>query len=355
MRVYAYVFLSFFILGGGIDCYANWQSRKATFIWWPWILETIKNKYWYQYLQSEFKRYGYHLEHQNIHFVEDSKIVIWAYPRGDLTGISSEQYVVGWMMESPISLKQPLSDEDSSKFDLILTWRKDLIDHKKSFFIPIFTRIEDINPKFWQEPKSVLISQIASAYTGGVYNERSVAAKWFLENVPSDFKLYGDGWDSIKSNLSKKAQIAFEHQYGGYVNDKLKAVSQSKFVLAYENAIHDDYVTEKIYDVLQAGAVPVYLGAPNIEQYVPKNCFVNKNDFETYDELYTFLKNMDDKTYESYRQCAYDFVQQDEVQQANIIKRVVHYIFDKKEKDFADMWNKFWVDVMNFIKFPLKG
>ena len=354
MKIYAYVFLFFFILGGCIDYCINQHHRKATFIWYLELLENVADEDWYQYLQSEFKRYGYHLEHQNIHFVEDSQIVIWAFPKGDLTGISSEQYVVGWLMESPISLKQPMSEEDQ-KFDLILTWRKDLIDHKKSFFIPIFTRIEDINPKFWQEPKSVLVSQIATHYWGGVYNERSVAAKWFLENAPEDFRLYGVGWDYIKSDLSKGAQKAYEKQYGGYIKDKLKAVSQSKFVLAYENAIHDDYVTEKIYDVLQAGSVPVYLGASNILKYIPNDCFINKNDFKSYDELYTFLKNMDDKTYERYRQCAYDFVQQEKLKQSSIIKQVVRQIFNKKQKDFADMWNKFWVDVVNFIRSPLKG
>ena len=82
---------------------------------------------------------------------------------------------------------------------------------------------------------------------------------------------------------------------------------------------------------------------------------MNKNDFKTYDELYDFLKNMDDKTYESYRQCAYDFVHRKELKQSYIATQVVHQIMNNKQKDFSDRWNKFWVDVVNFIKFPLKG
>ena len=39
--------------------------------------------------------------------------------------------------------------------------------------------------------------------------------------------------------------------YGGVIKDKFEAVSEAKFVLAYENAIHNDYVSEKIYDVLK--------------------------------------------------------------------------------------------------------
>ena len=355
MKMWASVFLFFFVVGIGIGYCFNCQNKKATFIWWPDLLKTVNNERWYQSLQSEFKKHGYHLEHQNIHFVEDSQIVIWAYPKGDLTRISSEQYVVAWLMESPISLKQPLSNKDNQKFDLILTWRKDLTEQKKYVFAPILTRLDKVNPQYWNEQKSVLVLQIATHYKGGVYDERSIATKWFLENKPEDFQLYGGGWDSIKNELSEKAQKAFERQYGGYVKDKLKVVSQSKFVLAYENAIQDDYVTEKMYDILQAGAVPIYLGAPNVKQHVPEECFINKNDFKTYDELYAFLKNMDDKTYDDYRQCAYNFVKQEKIWQNNIGKQVAHRIFDTKEKDFADIWNEFLIGVINFIKGPLKG
>jgi FkbM family methyltransferase len=40
-----------------------------------------------------------------------------------------------------------------------------------------------------------------------------------------------------------------------------------KFLLAFENSIEYDYVTEKIFDAWEAHAVPVYRGAPNIADY----------------------------------------------------------------------------------------
>lgn len=43
-----------------------------------------------------------------------------------------------------------------------------------------------------------------------------------------------------------------------------------------ENSITRDYVTEKVYDGLMAGCIPIYLGAPNIEDYVPdSNAIIN--------------------------------------------------------------------------------
>ena len=36
-----------------------------------------------------------------------------------------------------------------------------------------------------------------------------------------------------------------------------------------ENSISADYVTEKLFDAFAGGCVPIYLGAPNIEAFLP--------------------------------------------------------------------------------------
>jgi hypothetical protein len=57
---------------------------------------------------------------------------------------------------------------------------------------------------------------------------------------------------------------------------KQQVIKRYKFSLAFENAIAKDYVTEKFYEPLIAGSVPVYLGAPNIDDFAPgDNCFIN--------------------------------------------------------------------------------
>lgn len=50
---------------------------------------------------------------------------------------------------------------------------------------------------------------------------------------------------------------------------KLEVLRQYQFCLAFENSLQADYVSEKWYDCLVAGCVPIYLGAPNIEDYAP--------------------------------------------------------------------------------------
>ena len=65
----------------------------------------------------------------------------------------------------------------------------------------------------------------------------------------------------------------------GYLN-KQKIASEYKFVIAFENAINDDYVTEKFFDPLLVGSIPVYLGAPNIDVFSPgHNAFVDVRNY----------------------------------------------------------------------------
>eukprot|EP00775_Hariotina_reticulata_P003898 gene3898-4152_t len=36
-----------------------------------------------------------------------------------------------------------------------------------------------------------------------------------------------------------------------------------------ENSIEMDYVSEKVYHALESGCVPIYYGAPNVEDFLP--------------------------------------------------------------------------------------
>lgn len=83
----------------------------------------------------------------------------------------------------------------------------------------------------------------------------------------------------------------------------LNVIKEYKFVIAFENAIAEDYVTEKFYNPLLAGTVPVYFGAPNIYDFAPgENCFVDAKSFDTPKRLADFLNQCygDDDLYQSF-------------------------------------------------------
>jgi len=51
------------------------------------------------------------------------------------------------------------------------------------------------------------------------------------------------------------------------------------FKLVAENSLQPWYVTEKIWNALAEGAVPVYLGPPEVKQMMPKGSFLFATDF----------------------------------------------------------------------------
>jgi hypothetical protein len=71
---------------------------------------------------------------------------------------------------------------------------------------------------------------------------------------------------------------------------KFETIARYPFTLAFENSISIDYVTEKFYDPLLAGSVPVYLGAPNVADHAPaENCYIDIRDFAGPAELASHL------------------------------------------------------------------
>jgi hypothetical protein len=84
---------------------------------------------------------------------------------------------------------------------------------------------------------------------------------------------------------------------------RLETIGRFKFTLAFENAIGEDYVTEKFYDPLYAGSVPVYLGAPNVDRLAPaKDCYIDVTSFSGPRDLAARLLqlNEDDEEYAKY-------------------------------------------------------
>ncbi|CAD6265193.1 unnamed protein product [Miscanthus lutarioriparius] len=51
--------------------------------------------------------------------------------------------------------------------------------------------------------------------------------------------------------------------------DKVDTLKRYRFSLAFENSNEEDYVTEKFFQSLVAGSIPVVVGAPNIQEFSP--------------------------------------------------------------------------------------
>lgn len=71
------------------------------------------------------------------------------------------------------------------------------------------------------------------------------------------------------------------------------------------------YVTEKIFDSFISGCVPIYWGAPNITDYVPKSCFIDRTDFRSHEDLYVYLSTMSEETHQKHITAIKEFLMSD--------------------------------------------
>jgi hypothetical protein len=62
------------------------------------------------------------------------------------------------------------------------------------------------------------------------------------------------------------------------IDDKMDAILPYRFHLVLENSVQPNYWTEKLADAYLGWAFPVYLGCPNVADYLPKNSFLSIND-----------------------------------------------------------------------------
>ncbi|XP_029964617.1 alpha-(1,3)-fucosyltransferase 4-like [Salarias fasciatus] len=76
----------------------------------------------------------------------------------------------------------------------------------------------------------------------------------------------------------------------------VEMLKQYRFYLAFENSQHTDYITEKLWNAVQGGAIPVVLGPSrkNYERFLPPEAFIHVDDFPTVQELAQYLRKVKD-------------------------------------------------------------
>ncbi|CAN9511446.1 unnamed protein product [Ophioblennius macclurei] len=76
----------------------------------------------------------------------------------------------------------------------------------------------------------------------------------------------------------------------------LDLIRQYRFYLAMENSQHTDYITEKLWNAVRGGAIPVVLGPSrrNYERFLPPEAFIHVDDFPTVQDLAQYLLKVKD-------------------------------------------------------------
>lgn len=209
--------------------------------------------------------------------------------------------------EGNVHLPENHLEKLSKMFPVVFTWNDTMVDGKRFFKYRVPQPVHW--PSFDEVPftnRKMLVNISANKYHSSpfeLYSTRRKSIQYFENRLGDQFDLYGIGWNMPVTYGQRFLKLSFPlyKSYKGIINSKVDVYPKYRFALCYENAQEPGYVTEKIFDCLRSDCIPIYLGAPNITDYVPKGAFIDRRNFINDEDLAEFLLEMTEKEFNQYQ------------------------------------------------------
>lgn len=101
--------------------------------------------------------------------------------------------------------------------------------------------------------------------------------------------------DAVESVKPLAYGGTYRNNVGGRIpwDGKIEFIANYKFNLALENSALPGYVTEKIVEPFAAPTVPVYWGAPDVDEDFNPEAFINVGSYTSIDKFIADLKEID--------------------------------------------------------------
>ena len=97
-----------------------------------------------------------------------------------------------------------------------------------------------------------------------------------------------DGVHAFAHRANRELPSQLQHEDAGLA-DKLALISTYKFLLITTPTTEADFISPELSHALQAGTVPIYLGAENVGEYAPPGGWVDARRFSSGQELWAYL------------------------------------------------------------------
>ncbi|MCH9621668.1 MAG: hypothetical protein S4CHLAM20_10930 [Chlamydiia bacterium] len=175
-------------------------------------------------------------------------------------------------------------------FYRIYTTNDNLIDNDR-FFKFCYPYLKSFPKKVLPFNKKKLSAIVARDWI----HERVKLLKFFNDHLDYEFDAFGSRFISGYKKLYR-GRIPGSHSG----NPKIKTLQNYRFSFCLENSNVPGYITEKIFASFAAGCVPIYLGPSNIDDYIPKDCYIDYRAFSNLSELYGYINNISELEYQTY-------------------------------------------------------
>jgi len=100
--------------------------------------------------------------------------------------------------------------------------------------------------------------------------------------------LYGRGWDPLPTQ--GESRLGDEERTWAEI--KVDLLSRHRFNIALENTYLPGYVSEKFWQAIEGGCLPVYLGSPWFDRLVDPGLYVDLRDHDSVESTFRALSEM---------------------------------------------------------------
>lgn len=207
----------------------------------------------------------------------------------------------------------------TDKFTKIFTYQTQNVDNVRTFklnysfdFKKKYHDFKILNTFNKRNFCAIIAGNKSLKHDNELYSKRVEIIKWFGKHYKSELDLYGVGWNKFLF----LRRIPFDYNwlgpvkyllpdyfesYLGRIKKKEDVLNNYKFSVCFENAINvKGWITEKVFDPLFNGCIPIYLGAEEIESVIDKGCFIDMRNFADFQGLYNFLISVNESDYNKY-------------------------------------------------------
>lgn len=135
---------------------------------------------------------------------------------------------------------------------------------------------------------SLSFSRYLKVWSGTGYHRRRCFARAAESLNIHDMDVFGANWEGKTGGWYYKffPESPYKNWRGPARGDKYNLLQKYRYAFAYENySGNEGYLSEKIFDVLEAGCVPVYWGDKNMETVFPREAYINARNFQNDEQV----------------------------------------------------------------------
>lgn len=180
---------------------------------------------------------------------------------------------------------------DFERFDWCVTFDyDDIVQHSRHIRRPVCPQL----PELFQPRKFAKEELLERKFCNFLYSQPNRVRENFFDCLNRYRRVDSPG--ARKNNMSalgnQDSPIA-SRIHRSWSQQRLEFVRQYKFTIAFENSSYPGYITEKMWQTLLGGSLPIYWGNPMAYRDFNPKCYINVHDFSSLQEAADWVCQVD--------------------------------------------------------------